>query len=167
MAGIQASFLHPFSYAPLGGGGHNSGQQLWLYFGPCCSPTHSRQALFETSENSAPMGPEILSVAGAGMWKEALSPRTFPLPYSNIALSVFKSRSFLSVVFEFPRGPNDQKIQSRSKCSISIEIFNLARKCPSRRLDFPTKNRVRGGWLPRKFHFSLDIYNLARNLDFF
>ena len=35
MPGIQASCLHPFAYAPLGEGGHNSGEQLWLSFGPC------------------------------------------------------------------------------------------------------------------------------------
>ena len=38
-----------------------------------------------------------------------------------------------------PRGPNDQKIQSRWKFSISIEIFNLVRKFQSRRLEFPKK----------------------------
>ena len=27
-------FLYPFSYAPLGEGGHNSGEQFWLYVGP-------------------------------------------------------------------------------------------------------------------------------------
>ena len=66
--------------------------------------------------------------------------------------------------FRVPRGPNDQKNQSRSKFSISIEIFNLARKFQSRRLEFPTK-MGRGGWLARKFHsrsklsISLEISN--------
>ena len=59
-----------------------------------------------------------------------------------------------------PEGPTIKKIQSRSKFSISIEIFNLARKFLSRRLDFPTKNRASVGG-------SLEIFNLARNLEFF
>ena len=47
---IQASFLHPFSYAPLGEGGHISGEIIGLFLGVCLSPTPSRQPLFETSE---------------------------------------------------------------------------------------------------------------------
>ena len=30
---IEASFLHPFSYAPLGEGGRISGEVFWLFFG--------------------------------------------------------------------------------------------------------------------------------------
>ena len=48
---IQASFLYPFSYAPLGEGGHNSGDLFGLFLGVRLSPTPSRQPLFETSEN--------------------------------------------------------------------------------------------------------------------
>ena len=57
-----------------------------------------------------------------------------------------------------PRGPNDKKIQSRSKFSISIEILNLARTCQSRRLEFPTKNRAAVGG-------SLENFILARNFQ--
>ena len=32
---IQACFLLPFSCAPLEEGRHNSGEQIWLYYGPC------------------------------------------------------------------------------------------------------------------------------------
>ena len=42
--------------------------------------------------------------------------------------------------------------------SISIEIFNLARKFQSRRLDFPTKKRAAVGG-------SLENFNLARNFQ--
>ena len=61
-----------------------------------------------------------------------------------------------------PRGPNDQKkSRSRSKFSISIEFFDLARKFQSRCLDFTTKSRATvGGSLE---NFILD----DRNLDFF
>ena len=56
----------------------------------------------------------------------------------------------------FPEGPTIEKIRSRSKCSISIEIFNLARKYQSRRLDFPPqKNRAAVGG-------SLENFILAR-----
>ena len=41
--------------------------------------------------------------------------------------------------------------ESRSKFSISIEIFNLARKFQSRRLDFPTNNRAAVGCALEKF----------------
>ena len=51
-------------------------------------------------------------------------------------------------------------LKSRSKFLISIEIFNLARKFQSRRLEFPTKNRAAGGG-------SLENFILARNLEFF
>ena len=47
---IQASFLYPFSYAPLGEWGHISGELFGLFLGVCLSPTPSRQPLFETSE---------------------------------------------------------------------------------------------------------------------
>ena len=46
---IQASFLYPFSYAPLGKWGHISGELFGLFLGVCLSPTPSRQPLFETS----------------------------------------------------------------------------------------------------------------------
>ena len=58
----------------------------------------------------------------------------------------------------FPRGPNDQKNWSRSNFLISIEIFDLARKFQSRRLDFPTKNRAAVGG-------SLENFILARNFQ--
>ena len=50
---IEASFLHPFSFAPLGARRHISGQPFWLFLGACnacCSPTPSCQPLFETSD---------------------------------------------------------------------------------------------------------------------
>ena len=63
-----------------------------------------------------------------------------------------------------PEGPTIKNNQSHSKFSISIEVLNLARNCQSRRLEFPTKNRaVVGGSLENSF--SLDIFNLARNLE--
>ena len=40
----------PFSYAPLGEGGHISGGFFWLCLGACLPPTPSRQPLFETSD---------------------------------------------------------------------------------------------------------------------
>ena len=59
-----------------------------------------------------------------------------------------------------------EKIQSRSKFSISIEIFNIARTYQSRLLDFSTKIGPR--WVARsKISFSLEIFNLARNLEMF
>ena len=57
-----------------------------------------------------------------------------------------------------PEGPTIKKVQSRSKFSISIEIFNLARKFQSRRLDFPIKNRAAVGG-------SLENLILARNFQ--
>ena len=58
----------------------------------------------------------------------------------------------------FPNGPTIKKIQSRSKFSISIEIFNLDRKFQSRHLDLPTKNRAAVGG-------SLENSILARNFQ--
>ena len=61
--------------------------------------------------------------------------------------------------FLFPEGPTIKNIQSRSKFSISIEIFNLARKFQSRRLDlFPPKIGPR--WVAcLKISFLLEISN--------
>ena len=42
--------VYPFSYAPLGEGGHISGELFGLFSGVCLSPTPSRQPLFETSD---------------------------------------------------------------------------------------------------------------------
>ena len=53
MPEIQASFLYPFSYAPLGEGGHVSGELFWLFLGVCLPPPTSRQPLFETSNDLA------------------------------------------------------------------------------------------------------------------
>ena len=50
---IEASFLYPLSYAPLGEGGQISGELCGLFFGVCLSATASRQPLIETSEESA------------------------------------------------------------------------------------------------------------------
>ena len=50
MPEIQASFLYPFSYAPLGEGGQISGELFGLFSGDCLSPTPSREPLFETSD---------------------------------------------------------------------------------------------------------------------
>ena len=67
----------------------------------------------------------------------------------------------------YPEGPTIKKIQSRSKCSISIEIFNPAQNFQSRRLDFPTK-KIGPRWVARsKISFSLEIFNLAHSLEFF
>ena len=69
-----------------------------------------------------------------------------------------------SLVFRFghpSRGPNDQKNL------ISIEIFDLDRKFQSRRLDFPTKKKGPRWTARSKISFSLEIFNLARNLNFF
>ena len=49
---LQASFLYPFPYAPLGEGEHISGEFWGLFLGVCLSPTPSRQPLFETSDSS-------------------------------------------------------------------------------------------------------------------
>ena len=57
-----------------------------------------------------------------------------------------------------PEGPTIKINKSCSKLSISIEISNLARKCLSRRLDFPTKNRAAMGG-------SLENFILARNVQ--
>ena len=72
-----------------------------------------------------------------------------------------------------PRGPNNQKrgptskkLQSRSKFSISIKIFNLARNFQSRRLDFPTKIGAAVGWLARKFH-SRSKFSISLEISFF
>ena len=43
-------FSIQFPYAPLGEGGHISGELFWLSLGVCFSPTPSRQPLFETSD---------------------------------------------------------------------------------------------------------------------
>ena len=58
----------------------------------------------------------------------------------------------------FPEGPTIKKIQSRSKVSTAIEIFNLARNFQSRRLEFPTKNTAAVGG-------SLEIFILARKFQ--
>ena len=58
----------------------------------------------------------------------------------------------------FPEGPTIKIIWSRSKFPISIEIFDLARKFQSRRLEFPTKNRAAVGG-------SLENFILARNFQ--
>ena len=42
--------ISSFSYAPLGEGGHNSGELFGLFLGVRLSPTPSRQPLFETSD---------------------------------------------------------------------------------------------------------------------
>ena len=64
---IQASFLYPFSYAPLGEGGHISGELLGLFLGACLSPTPSRQPLFETSDT-------ILIFFSLPFWKNKETP---------------------------------------------------------------------------------------------
>ena len=74
-----------------------------------------------------------------------------------------KTRNFMNqkipgAAHRFPEGPTIQKIQSRSKISISIEIFNIARKFQSRRLEFPTKNTAAVGG-------SLENFILARNFQ--
>ena len=48
---IEASFLYPFSYAPLGEWGQISGDFFGLFLGVCLLPTPSRQPLFETSDD--------------------------------------------------------------------------------------------------------------------
>ena len=58
----------------------------------------------------------------------------------------------------FPEGPTIKKNKSRSKFSISIEIFKVDRKFQSRRRKFPTKNRAAVGG-------SLENFILTRNLQ--
>ena len=68
--------------------------------------------------------------------------------------------------FPTQRAQQSKKCNFAQNCSISIKNFNLARKFQSRRLDFTTKIGPR--WVARsKFSFSLEIFNLARNLEFF
>ena len=50
MPEIQACFLYPFSYAPLGEGGHISGEPFLLQFGGLFVANPCRQPLFETSD---------------------------------------------------------------------------------------------------------------------
>ena len=64
------------------------------------------------------------------------------------------------------RAQRSTKIWSRSKISISIEIFDLARKFQSRRLEFPTKKEGRGGWLARKFH-SRSKFSISLEISIF
>ena len=45
---IQASFLYPFSYAPLGERGHISGELFGLFLGACLSPTPFRNLRYES-----------------------------------------------------------------------------------------------------------------------
>ena len=66
--------------------------------------------------------------------------------------------SMYGIPHNSPEGPTIKKIQSRSKISISIEIFNLARKFQSRRVEFPTKTRAAVGG-------SLENVILARNFQ--
>ena len=74
-----------------------------------------------------------------------------------------------STISRNPEGPTIKTIWSRSKFSISIEIFDLARKFQSRRLEFPQKIVPR--WVARskfhsrsKFSISLEISNFFSSL---
>ena len=64
MPEIQASFLYLFSYAPLGEGGHITGERFFAIFGVCLSPTPSRQPLFETSDKNIGVAPSPPPVPG-------------------------------------------------------------------------------------------------------
>ena len=77
-----------------------------------------------------PLGP-ALSVRNGRLQSAAFSIRRFYSQGRPVAP--------LSGNVKFPEGPTIKKIQSRLKSAISIEIFNLARKFQSRRLDLPTK----------------------------
>ena len=61
------------------------------------------------------------------------------------------------------RAERSTKIQSRSKFSISIEIFNLALKFQSRGLDFPTKNRAAVGGSLENFILARNFQSLGKN----
>ena len=50
MPEIEASFLHPFSYAPLGEGGTHFWRTFWLVLGVCLVANPLRQPLFKPSE---------------------------------------------------------------------------------------------------------------------
>ena len=65
-----------------------------------------------------------------------------------------------------PEGPTIKKLWSRSKFSISIEIFDLARNF---NLDVSiSPQKIGPRWVARsKISFSIEIYNLDRNLVFF
>ena len=65
-----------------------------------------------------------------------------------------------------PEGPTIKKIQSRSRFSISLEIFNFDRKFNLDVSNSPQKIG-RGGWLARKLHSRSKFRIFARNLDFF
>ena len=51
MPEIQASFLHPVSYAPLGEGGHISGERFLALFGGLFVANPLLPTLFETSDS--------------------------------------------------------------------------------------------------------------------
>ena len=58
----------------------------------------------------------------------------------------------------FPKGPKIEKIQSRLKFSISLEIFNLDLKFSISTSEFPTK--IVPWWVARlKFSISLENFN--------
>ena len=67
-----------------------------------------------------------------------------------------------------PRGPNDQKkidldrnFKSRSNFFISLENFNLD-------VSISPQKKTGPRWVARsKISFSIEIFNLDRNLDFF
>ena len=66
-----------------------------------------------------------------------------------------------------PEGPKIKKNWSRSKLSISIEIFDLARKFQSRRLDFPTKKRAPVGGSLENFILARNFQSRSKSRDFF
>ena len=53
---IEASFLHPFSYVPLGERDTFLENYFGCFWGVCFSPTPSHQPLFETSDGPGSLG---------------------------------------------------------------------------------------------------------------
>ena len=156
--------------------------------GPNLEKNQSRLEFSISLENFNPglqNSPEKLGVWWAARLKFSLSPenfarsRNFHNPWcdqlsASLALylllraasrtdPIHESRQDLEMFSIFgplgnPEGPTINKIQSRSKFSISIDIFNLAREFQSRHLDFHTINRAAVGG-------SLENVTLARNFQ--
>ena len=78
--------------------------------------------------------PDPVFVDTLGDTPVTLQAEIWPIPYTNQSMPHLSQRAQRST-----------KIQSCSKFSISLEMFNLARKFQSRRLEFPDKNRAAVG----------------------
>ena len=99
MPGIEASFLHPFSFAPLRRMGTHFLRTFWLYCGGCWSPAPSRQPLFRTSEEFQCW---FRFLTFAGILGDFLQPSK--RPFLRVGFRVW--RAFLRVGFRVRR-PRD------------------------------------------------------------